>query len=536
MINNRVSKWLILCLVSAFMLSACTGNGGNTGGDTGAKATKESGGAGATGKASEGDPYAALPRAVSISMFDRGQVSSDEGTYEENRWVDWIREQSGIDVSIVPVPRNQAQDTLNIMFASKQAPDLVWDFDRNYIGRLVSQGVIQPIGDYIEQYSTAYKAYLEQNPDLLPYLTFDGEIYAMAAKRPVSAIANHGIWIRQDWLEELNLEMPETKEELIEVAEAFKASYPGVTPIVGYTMPDVYAAMHGAINYLWYLDDAGQMRYGATTDRFAAAIELERELYDRGLVDLEYLTDSNNQRAHQLWATGKAGIFISQWGSGTVDSLNRDLLTNVPEADPVAMYAVASEFGRYGYFQESPPHFYIAFNKAMKNPKAAVEYMDWLIEDGWFTLMHGLENEHYKLVDGVPQVIDPNLRTKEVAYAAEYAVLRNDTFQPEHLLIQAAQDELSQDIARRSADSLEKAMAYEFRRDIPYQPNFDEINEIRASLDTFIDEVRARTVMNSSGSSGQQALAEIRAEWERLGGAEAERIAQEWYEANKDQF
>ncbi|SFW71189.1 putative aldouronate transport system substrate-binding protein, partial [Paenibacillus sp. UNCCL117] len=45
------------------------------------------------------DPYADLPKAVSISVFDRGAVSSDEGTYENNRWVKWIREQSGIDVT-----------------------------------------------------------------------------------------------------------------------------------------------------------------------------------------------------------------------------------------------------------------------------------------------------------------------------------------------------------------------------------------------------------------------------------------------------
>lgn len=74
-------------------------------------------------------------------------------------------------------------------------------------------------------------------------MTFNGEIYAVTAKRPITAIANHGIWIRQDWLDELKLERPTTVEELVEVAKAFKQHYPDSTPIVGHTTNDIYSAM-----------------------------------------------------------------------------------------------------------------------------------------------------------------------------------------------------------------------------------------------------------------------------------------------------
>ena len=165
---KKTSKWYLLPMLAMIMVilaTACSnnandpGNGDNTPPESGQPTGNEQGAS---------DPYDGLPKKVSISMFDRGQVSSDEGTYEDNRWVKWIREQSGIDVSIVPVPRNQAQDSLNVLFASNQAPDMVWEYDRTYIGKLVTQGVLQPIGDYIEKYSTSYKKYLEENPDLLP--------------------------------------------------------------------------------------------------------------------------------------------------------------------------------------------------------------------------------------------------------------------------------------------------------------------------------------------------------------------------------
>lgn len=533
--STRKGKMLLmLVMIMVLLATACSNNGGNTSptNTTNQGTTKPTG----ETPAGEKDPYEGLPRKVSISTFDRGQVSSDEGTYEENRWVKWIREQSGIDVTVVPVPRNQSQDTLNVLIASKQAPDLMWEYDRTYIGKLVTQGVIQPIGEYIEKYSTTYKKYLEENPDLLPYLTFDGEVYAVATKRAITGIVNHGMWIRQDWLDELQLEQPTTVEELIVVAKAMKERYPDSTPIVGHTTNDIYAALYGALNNQWYVED-GKMVYGATLDRFGETIALEKQLYDLGLVDREYLTDSNNQRATQLWTTGKAGIYMGQWGGGNTDILTKDLLINVPNAKPEPLEAVATPHGKYGMYQEASPLFYIAFNKDMKNPKAAMEYLDWILEKGWFTLVNGEEGVHHEKVNGVAKRLDPDKFTKEVIYAGEYAVLRDESgFKAEDILVRAASDEMSQRIAKLNMKSLDIVLKNDFRRDTPYQPSFDEINEIRSTLDTFIRETRANAVTQGEKYTGQWALDEIRKEWKRLGGEKAEEIAQKWYEDNKANF
>jgi putative aldouronate transport system substrate-binding protein len=530
---KNVMKSLFLALAVVVLLAACS-NSGNTpsGTSTGGASPTASPGGSAT---PEADPFDALPRKVSISAFDRGSVSSDEGTYEKNRWVDWIREKSGIDVSMVPVPRGQAQDSLNVLIASKQAPDLIWEYDRSYIGKLVTQEVLQPIGEYIEKYSTSYKKYLEENQDLLPYLTFDGEMYAVATKRPITSIANHGMWIRQDWLAEVGMENPTTIEELIAVARAFKERYPDSAPIVGQNTFDIYSAIYGAFNNMWYVED-NKMQYGATLDRFGEVVQLEKQLYEEELVDREYLTDSNNQRAAQLWSTGRAGILMGQWGLGNIDNLNRDLLTNVPEAQPEPLEMVSSPYGHYGAYQESAPFIFVALSKDAANPKAAIEYLDWVFEN-WRTLVSGEEGVHYEMVDGVAKKLDADKYSKEVGYAGEYAVLRQEMVKPEYLSIMAADDELSQRIAKLNSESLTTVLKHPFRKDIPYQPNFEEINEIRSSFDQFIRETRAEAVTQKGDKyNGKWALEEIRKEWERLGGPEAEQLAQKWYEDNKASF
>jgi putative aldouronate transport system substrate-binding protein len=520
---------LAFCLGAGALLTGCSGKDEQAASSPAASAT--------AGQASaSADPYDKLPRNVSISTLDRGAVSSDQGTYENNRWVKWIGENSGINVKIIPVPRNQAQDKLNVLIASNQAPDLIWEFDRTYIGKLVSQGAIQPIDEYIEKYSTSYKKYLNNNPELKPFLTFNGKMYAVASKR--DTVANHGLWIRQDWLDKLGLKMPTTVEELVEVAKAFKDKDPDgngkadTTPLVGSTTFDVYSAMFAAFNNQWYLDN-GKMVYGALTDRFGDAMALEKQMYELGLIDKEYMTDKNFQRAIQLWTTGKAGIYAGNWNLGTVMT---DLLTNNPNASPVPLEPVTTKYGKFGLYQEAAPNMFVAFNKDMKNPKAAVEYLDWMIDKGWKTLLYGEEGVHYKDVNGVAQTIDADKLKKEVSYAGEYAVLRQNTLKPADLPIKAAPDALSQRIAKLNQISLETAMKNAFRRDIPYQPNFTEFNEIQTSMKPFLDELRAKVTMQGSQYTAAWGLEEVRKEWKRLGGDKVTELAQQWYESNKASF
>jgi putative aldouronate transport system substrate-binding protein len=225
---------------------------------------------------------------------------------------------------------------------------------------------------------------------------------------------------------------------------------------------------------------------------------------------------------------------MCQWG-GTATTMNRDLLQNDAKATPVPLEPVSTKYGKYGLYQETPALIYVTFNKNMKNPKAAIQYLDWMMEKGWFTLTNGTEGVHHKLVNGIPQKLDADKVKKEVAYASEYAVLKPMQEKPEDLMIRAAQDPLSQQLAKLESESLKIATKNKFRRDIPYQPNVTEINELKASFQKTIDTIRAKTVTQGNYSA-EKALEDIRAEWKRLGGDKAEQLAQEWYDKNKANF
>ncbi|GBG05652.1 hypothetical protein B1748_00185 [Paenibacillus sp. MY03] len=469
---------------------------------------------------------------ISISVFDRGWVAADEGTYESNRWTKWINENSPTEVEIIPVPRNEAQSKLNALIASGEAPDLIWEYDRNYMTQLAAQGAIQPIGEYIEKYSTSYKAYLEKNADLLPYLTVDNKVYAIASKRGVDAIANHAMWVRQDILDRLQLKAPTTVEELFEVARKIKEDDPTMTPIAfnGNGNP-IMRTLFQAVSDQWYLEE-GKLVNGRTLDRHRDSLAFQKQLFDEGLIDKEYITDNNFERANQLWVTGKAAIMFGAWD---MPNQFRDLMANVPDAKMVPLEPFATQYGKTGLYQETPANIYVMFNSEMSEEKIkdAIAYLDWMIEDNWLPLKKGNENEHYKLVDGVPQTLDSEQFRKEVLYAFEYAVVHQWSPEASWFPILAAQDDVAQAYAKQQSVSIETALKNNFRRDIAYNPDLPELSQLIATFKPIAEQIETKVVTGGSAMTPQQGIDEIRKEWKRLGGENIESMVQEWYEANK---
>ncbi|MDF2959673.1 MAG: hypothetical protein K0S39_1408 [Paenibacillus sp.] len=472
---------------------------------------------------------------VSVSILDRGQVASDEGTYENNRVTKYINEKSGINVKWVPIVRTESTKKLNTLIAAGEAPDLMWEFGRDYMSTLKEQGAIQPIDEYIEKYSTSYKNYLKAHPELKPYTQFDGKTYIATSARGIDAIANHAMWIRQDWLDKLGLKTPATMDELLTVMRAFKEKDPdgnGKNDTLGaafnFNYTGIIQAMFAAHGGLWYLEN-DKMVKGNFTDRYADVLALLKTAFDEGLVDKEYITDKNFQKERQLLVTGKAGVYFASWNIGAE---YRELKQNVPNSKLVPLEPVATKYGKFGLFQEPPANRLIVFNKNMKDPEAAVKLLDWLIEKNWFDVRFGQEGVHYKLVNGVPQAIDAEKNKKEIIYAPEYAVLDQWSPKPEDFQVMAAQDAISQEYAKVQGESLKVAMKNKFRRDIPFNPTFPELSETATSFAPLAEDIETKVITGGSQYSAQWGIEQLRKEWKRLGGDNVDKLAHQWYEKN----
>ncbi len=473
---------------------------------------------------------------LSVGVYDNGNVPASEGSAEENRWTKWINEQSGIDVTFVPIQRNQATQKINSMLAAGNAPDIFSDYSADYVGQLVQQGAIMPLDEAIEKYSTDYKEYLKNNPQLNLYTKFGGKTYAVTNQRPDDAIINHSVWIRQDWLDKLGLQMPKTDAELIEVMKQFRDKDPngnGQKDEIPLSMiwSQIVEAMYQATEQ-WYVNENDEMEYGQLTDRYVEALRFMKTCYDEGLISREFATDKDNTQQKQTWYTDRTGVYMYSWNPD-----NRDLMKNNPDAKPVILPPVETKFGVGGYYKETDAYLYNMFNAETKNVEAGMKFIDWMLTKGWESLRYGEEGVHYNIVDGHKKVTDQQKYNTEVAYAGVYSIISQRKTDPAEFLLSASDDALSQTLAQQKVDSFNTNMeTNHFRRDIPRIPDVAEYSTLMTEWQVKRNEIRIKVITGGSEYSPEWGLEQLRSEWDRLGGQNVNKLVNEWYQKNKSEF
>lgn len=531
--------FMLVAILATSMLTSC--NNGKESTVTETQPTKNA--SGTTDQSGEQppaevDPFEGLPMEISITTLDRSQVSASEGSYEQNRWVDWINENSPVKVNIVPVTRTEATSKINALFAAGSAPDLVWEFGKGFMDNLYAQGVLQPVGDYIDQYSVEYKQYLEVHPELMPYLMQnDGLQYGMTSARNIESIPNHAMWIRQDWLNEFGMTMPQTLDEIIEFMTRVRDEDPdgnGVDDTFGlgfnYNRNDITRALFGAPFKDFIIEDGHYVDWTAT-DGYEDYLGFLAMCFKEGFMDPEHITDDQYARQRQLLITGKTGIYMGGWN---MENEWRELNQNIPEAEWVPLEPFETQHGKNGLFQEPPANKMICMNKDAKNPKAVMAYLDWMITDGWYPLLYGEEGVHYTLVSGIPQTIDIDKNNEEIRYASEYAIVDQNQFTDDWFPIRAAQDELSQAYVPFKILGNETALKNPYNRQVPFVPTSDTIIKFEQDIKAQVESIETNII--TGVVSVKEGVKQIREFKSANGWDEINVEKDQWYQDNKDTF
>lgn len=355
---------------------------------------------------------------IKMSLYDRGNTPPAEGTVTNNRWTKWINENAPADVEYVAIPRFESKQKFNTLFASGEAPDVITEFDTGYRDQLYSQKQLLPLEDLIKQHAPNYNKLLEKYPILRQIGTKpDGKLYEIG--RVIPSSVQIAVFIRTDWLKKLSLPIPQTPDDLLKVSKAFTEQDPdgnGKKDTYGFSLAylgdKAIDAMHG--NTMFIKDD----KLIEDDARMKAAVSFKKRLFDEGVVDRDYLTDKNGEKAKKDFLSGKLGIYVA-------DNANVDLLTTLRstnrDATIAPMLMPKTEFGQYTIGMLNPLQMTTVVYAGSKDPVAAVKTIDFMIaEPTWKMLKFGTENVHWKNDElGCPRAINPDLRKTEVNYNAD---------------------------------------------------------------------------------------------------------------------
>lgn len=389
----------IIALVSATALAATALAGC---GKTSEENTQTTAVGEAEGTAKEDLPFSKYAETVTVhlggSMNPNAKIL-DGMSYEDNAYTRFLKDDLNIEVVYDWIASSSDYDEkMNLCIGSGTIPEMM-NVNVTQYRALLKYDMIQPLDQYFEDYaSDKLKGYVESGgEELKKCITNDkGEMMAIPAPSMMVGEMNE-MWIRQDWLDNLGLEVPRTWDEMAAVAEAFVTQDPdgnGEDDTIGILGPGnsnhindigdnqfgldpLFCSFQSYPQY-WLQDEDGTVKYGSIQPETRTALEKIQKLYTDKLIDPEMLVRNNCQEAV---LSGKVGIFFGPWWSGyTVSEA-----TLAGEADWRAYFTPLSEDGKYYTHMPDPTSKYVVVSKSCKNPEAVFKIISYLVanEQQW---------------------------------------------------------------------------------------------------------------------------------------------------------
>lgn len=291
----------------------------------------------ASGESDKIAPYAEPLPIHMVSRYNSGMqdaMSIFTNKYGEswdvNRYTELYKNLFNVDVTFDWwVAEDQYEQKLRLDMSSGDLPDVFFVTTQEDLLQLVENDLIWDLTDLYDTWASDMdKANWESdNRITLNTCTFDGKLYALPASLPDTDLFSY-IWIRKDWLDKLNLEIPKTLAELKDVMKAFMAADfdgNGIDDTIGLGMDkDLYYPIRGIFSAYggypeFWTDVDGSLVWGGITDGTKNALGFLAELYKEGFMDPEFITKTETDML-ETPKSGRCGVMYGghwlgmQWG------------------------------------------------------------------------------------------------------------------------------------------------------------------------------------------------------------------------------
>lgn len=405
-----LAVFLALCM--SMSLAACNGGGtSSTSGSTesGAEAS------GTTAETPENFNAEGLPivnEPITVDTWIEGGTDID---WTNNGFVNTVAEESGIQMEITAVSGADSVTQRNLRLASGNFPDvfmLDWTSIMTFTDIMqygVQEQILAPIDQYIEPYSENMGRILEEHPDFADAITAtDGHIYGFPRfSECYHCLAYPKFYIRQDWLDALNLEMPTTTDELKDVLTAFVTRDPngnGQADEIGLLGGTDFNLMleYGIIgnsfvtvkpDFWLYTPDGENIDISVTTDAYRDGVIYLNDLYANGLIDPTSFTNDSDQFAQTVRLEPYiVGMYCCDHIGMGYDNANVDEAKNyqiVPVLEGPDGVRQQSQNSGEGQIQG----FHAVMTVACENPEAVFRMIDHYFYDDYWNMyrFHGPE-------------------------------------------------------------------------------------------------------------------------------------------------
>lgn len=396
-----MSKRIISTVLVVFMLTAVFAGCGNSlnSGETQATGQATSQATEAVTEVENADPYGKYEQTVTFTL-GRADIANNQlpegDTLENNAFTRYIKDKLNVEIKHAWVAQGDAYaQKVALSIASNDIPDVMFINQLSTLNSLVESDIIEDLTEAYDQYGSPllkeYYASAGTNAQgvlkALETPTFKGSLMALPDLN-TQANAITQLWIRQDWMDKLQLQAPRSIDDIILIAKAFIERDPdgnnrndtvgltGSADLLGINMHHVFNSIFTAYHAYprqWLKDNAGNTVYGSVLPEVKTALAKLNEMYSAGVIDKEFATRKQDD-TNALIASGKAGMMFGPWWSPWWPLT--DTVKNDSKAEWSAYMAPVDAEGKFISTMQPINNSFIVVKKGYANPEAVVKVLN----------------------------------------------------------------------------------------------------------------------------------------------------------------
>lgn len=348
---KKCNKWMSMFLIITMMISLLAGCGtkeeesGDGAGDTENNVTAQA--AGETDTDSIDTAETDLPEIIANAKADTNfneegfplvnetvkktimiRKPGNIGDVEKMETLNYIAEKMNLEIEWIVVGADGWDERINLMLSTNDLPDIIMKGTIPNLSAAIEDGQVIALDELMEYYSDGIKPLLEEYPGVdISSRASDGKLYTLPGintLRP-NLTSHRNLWINQQWLDNLGLEIPTTTDELLDVLRAFRdedANGNGNTSDeIPYAIEDSGATHSGRVDIISGLFglyynmgyeniqlEGDTVSFLKNTDEWKEVLQYMNTMYTEGLMDNEVYTQTGDMSIAKI-SSGNVGIF-----------------------------------------------------------------------------------------------------------------------------------------------------------------------------------------------------------------------------------
>ena len=354
-------------------------------------------------------------------MIDGTFIAKENG---QDEIIKAYEEKTGIKLIVNQPAHNEYYEKVDLAFATAEIPDVLILSTDMYVTYAVN-GALYDISELYEN-SEVKNNITDQA--IVDALRLDGKLYGLPVERGNGPIT----YVRGDWLEKLNIEVPTNYDEFIDMLRKFATEDPdgnGKDDTIPFTAPGLMSASYVREFYqnaspTFYKKD-GKWVDGMTEPEMKEALQRMQDAYKEGLIDKEVVTNKTSTCRDKFY-NGNVGVF-TYWAGLWNQTLQNNLAANIPEGEVTPIPAIEETY----YIERVAPPLCITAKS--NNPEGVFKYfIEFMLDagEGQTLFTHGIEGLMYEMKDGkiekLPSMQDPNTLFDKIFMSGSLSITNYD--------------------------------------------------------------------------------------------------------------